>query len=138
MDPFTIANREYVDSAQLRPGYFLSNTAPETNINDETKVDHNMVITILPHQICIFPMYIYNNMDRAIFANGNLQEYNDSDIRYQFLPIIALYNSTSTIFVCRDLIEDPEILMTLATNSPIEESTQHFTLQSKLFYLKFF
>lgn len=82
VDPFTIANRVYIDAAQLRPGYFLNNTSPETNSDDESKVDHHMVLTLLAHQICIFPMYIYNNMDPSIFENGKLQEYTDAEIRY--------------------------------------------------------
>ena len=63
LDPFTAANNVYVDTFGIRPGNFLKNTAPVPDPDDRSKVYHNMKITLLPHQIIIFPHAILGNLD---------------------------------------------------------------------------
>ena len=84
LDPFTAANNVYVDTFGIRPGNFLKNTAPVPDPDDRSKVYHNMKITLLPHQIIIFPHAILGNLDIDDFAEGSPQYemYNNEEIRY--------------------------------------------------------
>jgi hypothetical protein len=84
LDPFTAANNVYVETFGIRPGNFLKNTAPVPDPEDRSKVNHNMKITLLPHQIIIFPHAILANLDVGDFTedSSHLETYNDKEIRY--------------------------------------------------------
>jgi len=84
LDPFTVANNVYIETFGITPGNFLQNTAPVPNPDDNTKVDHDMTITLLPHQIIIFPHAILGNLEIDEFAEGSPQYemYNNEEIRY--------------------------------------------------------
>jgi hypothetical protein len=58
---------------------FLSDTEPQEHPIDPDRVDHFLTVTLLPHQIIIFPKNIYPNMDKTIEAQ--LKYYDDQELR---------------------------------------------------------
>jgi hypothetical protein len=84
LDPFTVANNVYIETFGITPGNFLQNTAPVPNPDDNTLVVHEMTLTLLPHQIVIFPQAILPNLDVGPFTeeNSHLETYSDQETRY--------------------------------------------------------
>jgi len=78
-DPFTSINTNYVKNVSGRANCFLSDTEPVQNPDDEQKVDHYLKVTLLPHQIIIFPKTIFDNMDREILLK--MRYYDDPELR---------------------------------------------------------
>lgn len=78
-DPFTTINTIYVKDINGRTDCFLQNTEPYENANNEERVDHTLTITLLPHQIIIFPATIYDNMNESDISQ--MRFYGNDDIR---------------------------------------------------------
>jgi hypothetical protein len=82
-DPFTWMNTLYLKSISGRPHSFFNDTGPlalETSDDDDTqKVEHYMNVTLLPHQILIFPTTIYDNMDPGV--RDTMRYYDDEELR---------------------------------------------------------
>jgi hypothetical protein len=121
LDPFTTANNVYLDTFGIKPGHFLKNTAPVPNPDDNTKVDHDMTITLLPHQIIIFPRAILANLDIDPFTedNTNMELYHDDEIRY-YIIYTNINKYFNIIFLNRELVDDPDLILTLVSNSVVE------------------
>lgn len=96
-DPFTNLNTTYIKDIKGQPECFLQNTAPNPNeTNPDTRVDHNLTITLLPHQIIIFPAAIQPFMnaddvrDKRIYTNAELR-YHPWIIKYKESILCQIY-----------------------------------------------
>ena len=80
LNPFTLAANNYVKSVSGKANCFLSETDPvESSEGPDGEVDHYMTLTLLPHQIIIFPKAIYSNMDVSV--QNEMQYFDDFQIR---------------------------------------------------------
>jgi hypothetical protein len=57
----------------------MNDTEPIPNPEDDEKVDHYIKVTLLPHQIIVFPLTIFDNMDLEVLNSMRL--YRDNEIR---------------------------------------------------------
>jgi len=80
-DPFTSINTNYVKNVSGRANCFLSDTEPYENPDNEEKVDHQLTVTLLPHQILIFPTTIFDNMDPTVL--DEMRHYQNRELRYE-------------------------------------------------------
>jgi hypothetical protein len=74
-------NTLYLKSISGRPHSFLNNTGaiPVENSADTEKVEHYLAVTLLPHQILIFPTTIYDNMDPGV--RDTMRYYDNDELR---------------------------------------------------------
>ena len=79
LDPFTMIKNQYNKQISGKPDCFLNDTEPIENSENDQKVDHYLTVTLLPHQIIIFPTTILTNMDTDLFSN--MKYYKDGDLR---------------------------------------------------------
>ena len=123
----------------ITPGNFLQNTAPVPNPDDNTKVDHDMTITLLPHQIIIFPRAILANLDIDPFTedNTNMELYHDDEIRY-YIIYTNINKYFNIIFLNRELVDDPDLVLTLVSNSVVEVRNKKYTHIICLRYIRLF
>jgi hypothetical protein len=77
--PFTSINTNYIKNTSGKADCFLNNTEPVENPEDEQRVDHYLTITLLPHQIIIFPTSILDNMDSSVLEN--MRFYENTELR---------------------------------------------------------
>ena len=79
--PFTSINTNYVKNISGRANCFLNDTEPYENPENDQKVDHHLTVTLLPHQILIFPTTIFDNMDPTVL--DEMRHYRNHELRYQ-------------------------------------------------------
>jgi len=80
-DPFTLINPVYVKAISGNTECFLHDTNAEENPSDPALIDHYLNVTLLPHQILIFPKIILKNMDTENLES--LRYYDDNELRYR-------------------------------------------------------
>jgi len=79
-DPFTSINTLYLKNINGKPYSFLNDTEPVENPNSfDEKVDHHLTVTLLPHQILIFPVTLYDNMDPYVI--NDMAMYSNDEVR---------------------------------------------------------
>jgi len=80
-DPFTLINPIYVKAISGKAECFLNDANAVENPSDPALIDHYLKVTLLPHQILIFPKIILKNMDTEILEF--LRYYDDNELRYR-------------------------------------------------------
>jgi hypothetical protein len=78
-NPFTVLNTSFIKTINGKVNSFLNDTEPVQNPDDEEKVDHYLKVTLLPHQIIIFPKTIFDNMDGEVLLQ--MRYYTDPELR---------------------------------------------------------
>jgi hypothetical protein len=87
-----------------------------------------MTLTLLPHQIIIFPRAILANLDIGSFTedDSNIELYNDKEIRY-YSNYTNINKYFDIIFFNRELVNDPDLILTLVSNSKVEVRNNKYT-----------
>jgi len=76
-DPFAALNRAYAKHISSRRAVFDTSQI----LQDETKRAFKLKITLMPHQILIFPTRLIRNFSDTLFQN--LMDYEEGEIRYE-------------------------------------------------------
>jgi hypothetical protein len=98
-----------------------------------------MTITLLPHQIIIFPRAILANLDIDPFTedNTNMELYHDDEIRY-YIIYTNINKYFNIIFLNRELVDDPDLVLTLVSNSVVEVRNKKYMHIICLRYIRLF
>ena len=78
-NPFSFINQSFVKSVSGKANCFLNNTDAFENPEDDQRMDHNLTVTLLPHQIIVFPTTIFKNMDSDVIER--MRFYDNGEIR---------------------------------------------------------
>lgn len=78
IDPFALANKAYLTHTSARA--FLNPAAdPFPSPDDESRLIHNINLTLLPHQILVLPTSLERFINSSIFQTHAY--YSDNDIK---------------------------------------------------------